>query len=74
MSKHHSECEGDREGVSGAQAPGIFPSILAAAIALARHGEVELSPAEIVRLARVIAEDRKAEALERIALALEELP
>jgi hypothetical protein len=34
----------------------------------------ELSPAEIVRLARVIAEDRKAEALERIAAALEDLP
>jgi hypothetical protein len=74
MSKHRSECEGNREGVSGAKAPGTFPSILSDAVALARQGEVELSPAEIVRLARVIAEDRKAEALERIAAALEDLP
>jgi hypothetical protein len=74
MSKHHSECKGNREGVSGAKAPGTFPSILSEAVDLARQGGVELTPAEIVRLARVIAEDRKAEALERIAAALEELP
>jgi hypothetical protein len=74
MSKHHSECEGNREGVSGAQAPGTFPSILLEAVILARQGEVELTPVEIVRLARVIAEDRKAQALERIAAALEDLP
>jgi hypothetical protein len=51
-----------------------MPSTLTRAVRIANEEGVELSPTELVRLAGVIAEDRKAQALERIAQALEDLP
>jgi len=57
---------------SGAKAPSQLPEILLQAMNMARSNEVELSPKELVSLARVIAENRKAVALERIATSIEE--
>jgi hypothetical protein len=67
-----SQPSSNQQQGSGAQAPSQLPGVLLQAVDMAEASGVELSPKELVSLARVIAEDRKALALERIATCIED--